>query len=189
VLFSLDLSSRHGDDLRATTVVHLGSDRGTIRRRDRKNVPVLNTRRIPMDDTTTFDLPSTECALITHDDMEGLEFKFPNPEHQDLENSDIPVPQLMAFLAACYYRWNRDPEFVRSMMDWCEKHLQNTLGRDIEDRLASSDDDNGNDNGNGNGDGYNGNGYANGNGGHVNGNGNGYRRNGYANGYHHDYRY
>jgi hypothetical protein len=32
------------------------------------------------------DLPDTECALITSDDMEGLEFKIPNPEHQDLEH-------------------------------------------------------------------------------------------------------
>jgi hypothetical protein len=52
----------------------------------------------------------------------------------------------MAYLAACYYRYNRDPEFVRQQMEWCEKHLQNTLGRDIEDRLASlnGDDENGN---------------------------------------------
>jgi hypothetical protein len=101
--------------------------------------------------------------------MEGLHFTFPNPEHQDLENSSIPVPQLMGYLAACYYRYFRDPEFVRQQMAWCEANLQKTLGRDIEDRLASLNNgnghDNGNngDNGNGNGNGYNGdyNGYAN----------------------------
>jgi hypothetical protein len=129
-----------------------------------------------MDDTTSIDLPPTECALVTHDDMESLEFRFPNPEHRDLENDSVPVPRLMAYLAACYYRYNRDPEFVRQQMDWCKANLQHTLGRDIEDRLAS--DDTGDD---GNG-GYNGgNGYRNGNG------GNGYRNgNGYANGYSHD---
>ena len=62
-----------------------------------------------MDETTTIDLPGTECALTTSNDMEGLHFTFPNPEHRDLENSGIPVPQLMAYLAACYYRYNRDP--------------------------------------------------------------------------------
>jgi hypothetical protein len=50
------------------------------------------------------------------------------------------VPELMAYLAACYYRYDRDPEFVRQQMDWCRDHLQDSLGRDIEDRLASSDD-------------------------------------------------
>jgi hypothetical protein len=59
---------------------------------------------------------------------------------QDLEN--YKVPELMACLAACYYRYFADPEFVRQQMAWCEKHLQSTLGRDIEDRLASLDDDN-----------------------------------------------
>jgi hypothetical protein len=130
------------------------------------------------DDTTSIDLPSTECALVTHDDMDSLEFKFPNPEHQDLENGDsVPVPALMGYLAACYYRWKHDPEFVRQQMDWCRAHLQDTLGRDIEDKLASNGDDD--DNGNGR---YNGNGGYNGN-----GNGNGYRNgnsgHGYSNGY------
>ena len=83
-----------------------------------------------MDETTTIDLPGTECALTTSNDMEGLHFTFPNPEHRDLENSGIPVPQLMAYLAACYYRYNRDPEFVRQQMDSCREHLQDTLGRD-----------------------------------------------------------
>ena len=127
-----------------------------------------------MDETTTIDLPGTECALTTSNDMEGLHFTFPNPEHRDLENSGIPVPQLMAYLAACYYRYNRDPEFVRQQMDWCREHLQDTLGRDIEDRLAAYDNGNGYNNGyngNGNGNGYNGNGYNN-NG--YNNNGNGY---------------
>jgi hypothetical protein len=126
------------------------------------------------DETTTIDLPSTECALVTSNNMEGLHFTFPNPEHQDLE--DYRVPELMAYMAACYYRYFRDPEFVRQQMDWCEQHLQKTLGRDIEDRLAN--DNGNNDNGNSNGynsNGYNGNGY-NGNGnGYANGNGNGYR--------------
>jgi hypothetical protein len=78
-----------------------------------------------------------------------------------LEN--YTVPELMAYTAACYYRYLRDPAFVRQQMDWCEAHLQNTLGRDIEDRLASLD--NGDDDENGN-NGYNGNGgsYSNGNG-------------------------
>ena len=128
-------------------------------------------------ETTTIELEPTECALVTSDDMEGLHFTFPNPEYQDLENSGIPVPQLMAYLAACYYRYNRDPEFVRQQMEWCKANLQDTLGRDIEDRLASLDNDNGYGNGynngyNGNGNGYdynNDNGYANGN-----GNGNGF---------------
>jgi hypothetical protein len=66
-----------------------------------------------MDETTTIDLPSTECALVTSNDMEGLHFTFPNPEHQDTENGGVPVPQLMGYLAACYYRYFRDPEFVR----------------------------------------------------------------------------
>jgi hypothetical protein len=38
------------------------------------------------DDTTTIDLPSTECALVTSDNMEGLHFTFPNkadPEGRD----------------------------------------------------------------------------------------------------------
>ena len=72
-------------------------------------------------DTTTIDLPDTECALITSHDMEGLSFKFPNPEHQDLAN--YKVPELMACLAACYYRYFADPEFVRQQMAWCKKHL------------------------------------------------------------------
>jgi hypothetical protein len=58
---------------------------------------------------TTIDLPDTECALVTSDNMEGLSFKFPNPEHQDLGN--YKVPELMACLAACYYRYFADPEF------------------------------------------------------------------------------
>ena len=107
-----------------------------------------------MDGTTTIDLPSTECALVTSGNMEGLHFTFPNPEYQDLE--DYTVPELMAYLAACYYRYFNDPEFVRSMMAWCKDHLQDTLGRDIENRLAANGDDNGS-NGNGsNGNGYNG---------------------------------
>ena len=120
-------------------------------------------------ETTRIELEPSECALTTSDDMENLHFTFPNPEHQDLENGGLAVPELMAYLAACYYRYNHDPEFVRQQMQWCRDHLQNTLGRDIEKHLASSDD-----NGNGNGD-YNGN---NGNGrngnGYANGNGNGY---------------
>jgi hypothetical protein len=32
---------------------------------------------IPMN-TTTIDLPDTECALVTFDNMEGLHFTFPN---------------------------------------------------------------------------------------------------------------
>jgi hypothetical protein len=36
-----------------------------------------------MNDTTTIDLPDTECALVTSDDMEGLQFTFPNPECQE----------------------------------------------------------------------------------------------------------
>jgi hypothetical protein len=71
-----------------------------------------------MDETTTIDLPSTECALVTSNHMEGLHFTFPNPEHQDLANYAVPEP--MAYLAACYYRYFRDPEFVRQQMDWCE---------------------------------------------------------------------
>jgi hypothetical protein len=121
-----------------------------------------------MNDTTTIELEPNECALVTHDNMEGLELEFPNPEHQGLENGGVPVPEMMGYLAACYYRWNHDPEFVRQQMDWCKANLQNTLGRDIEDRLASDDNDNG--------DGYNGNGgngYGNG---YANGNGNGYAR-------------
>ena len=82
-------------------------------------------------ETTTIELEPTECALVTSDDMEGLHFTFPNPEYQDLENSGIPVPQLMGYLAACYYRYFRDPEFVRQQMDWCKANLQNTLGRDM----------------------------------------------------------
>ena len=100
-------------------------------------------------ETTTIELEPTECALVTSDNMEGLHFTFPNPKHQDLAN--YSVLELMAYLAACYYRYFRDPEFVRQQMAWCEMHLQNTLGRDIEDRLASLDNgdaDNG-DNGNG----------------------------------------
>ena len=95
------------------------------------------------DETTTIDLPSTECALVTSNDMEGLHLTFPNPEHQGAENGgleSVPVPQLMGYLAACYYRYNHDPEFVRQQMDWCDEHLQDTLGRDIEDKLASRDD-------------------------------------------------
>jgi hypothetical protein len=46
-----------------------------------------------MDDaTTTIDLPSTECALVTSDDMEGLHFTFPNPEHQGSENGAWRTP-------------------------------------------------------------------------------------------------
>jgi hypothetical protein len=126
-------------------------------------------------ETTTIELQPTECALTTSDDMEGLHFTFPNPEHEDLENSGIPVPQLMAYLAACYYRYFRDPEFVRQQMDWCREHLQDTLGRDIENKLASL------------GNGYNGNGDNgyNGNGGNGYDNGNGYNGgdNGYDNGF------
>jgi hypothetical protein len=95
------------------------------------------------DDTTTIELEPTECALISHNDMEDLELRIPNPEHQGSENGDTEgysVPGLMAYLAACYYRWNHDPEFVRQQMDWCDEHLQDTLGRDIEDKLASRDD-------------------------------------------------
>ena len=106
-------------------------------------------------ETTTIELEPTECALVTSDDMEGLHFTFPNPEYQDLENSGIPVPQLMGYLAACYYRYFRGPEFVRQQLAWCEKQLQDTLGRDIQDRLASNGDDDNNgdyDNGYGNGD-------------------------------------
>jgi hypothetical protein len=72
-----------------------------------------------------------------------------------LDNSNIPVPELMAYLAACYYRYNHDPEFVRQQLDWCREHLQDALGRDIEDRLASSAMSNG-DNGNGDNGGANG---------------------------------
>jgi hypothetical protein len=43
----------------------------------------------------------------------------------------------MAYLAACYYRYNHDPEFVRGMMDWCKEHLQDTLGRDIEEARSA----------------------------------------------------
>jgi hypothetical protein len=85
--------------------------------------------------------------------MEGLHFTFPNPEHQDLE--DYTVPELMAYMAVCYYRYFADPEFVRQQLAWCEKHL----GRDIQDRLASSDDDNNGDYGNGYGNGDYDNGY------------------------------
>jgi hypothetical protein len=109
-------------------------------------------------DTTAIDLPDTECALTTSDNMENLQLTIPNPKHQGTENGGLAVPELMAYLAACYYRYNHDPEFVRQQMDWCRGHLQDTLGRDIENKLASLD------NGNGyNGNGYNGNGY-NGNG-------------------------
>jgi hypothetical protein len=100
-------------------------------------------------ETTRIDLEPSECALVTSDNMEGLHFTFPNPENEDLEN--YKVPELMAYLAACYYRYFRDPEFMRSMMARCKEHLQDTLGRDIEDRLASSDsvsfDDDDDDNG------------------------------------------
>ena len=100
---------------------------------------------IPMN--TRIDLPKTECALVTSDNMEGLHFMFPDPGRQE----DYHVPGLMAYLAACYNRYFRDPEFVRSLMAWCKEHLQDTLGRDIEDRLASSDsvssDDDDDDNG------------------------------------------
>jgi hypothetical protein len=44
---------------------------------------------------------------------------------------------------------------VRQQLAWCEKQLQDTLGRDIQDRLASNGDDDNNgdyDNGYGNGD-------------------------------------
>jgi hypothetical protein len=94
-----------------------------------------------MDETTTIDLPSSECALVTSNDMEGLHFTFPNPEHQGSESGGLEnyhVPELMAYLAACYYRYFRDPEFVRQQMDWCEQHPQKTLGRDIEDHLVAS---------------------------------------------------
>jgi hypothetical protein len=101
----------------------------------------------------------------------GLHFTFPNPEHQDLENGGLEIPALMGYLAACYYRYLHDPEFVRQQMDWCKANLQNTLGRDIEDRLASSDGNGNGYNGNGNGYNENGNGY--------NGNGNGYADNGF----------
>ena len=132
------------------------------------------------DETTTIDLPSTECALVTFDDMEGLHFTFPNPEYQDLENSGIPVPQLMGYLAACYYRYNHDPEFVRQQMDWCRENLQDTLGRDIENKLAASLD---------NGNGHIGNGYNNGNHGYNDGNGNGYNNGHGGNGYDHARRH
>jgi hypothetical protein len=120
-----------------------------------------------MDATTTIDLPDTECALVTSNDMENLQFTFPNPENQDLENGGLAVPELMGYLAACYYRYNHDPEFVRQRMQWCRDHLQGTLGRDIEDKLAASED---NGNGYGNG-GYNGNGDNSYNGNGDNGNG------------------
>jgi hypothetical protein len=45
-------------------------------------------------------------------------------------------PELMAYMAAAYYRYFNDPEFVGSMMARCEKQLQDTLGRDIQDRLC-----------------------------------------------------
>jgi hypothetical protein len=112
-------------------------------------------------ETTTIDLPSTECALTTSDNMEGLHFTFPNPEHQDQDSEGYSsVPEMMAYLAACYYRYFRDPEFVRQQMNWCREHLQDTLGRDIEDKLASLDNGDNDANGNGN---YS-NGDANGNG-------------------------
>jgi hypothetical protein len=136
-----------------------------------------------MDDTTTIELEPNECALTTSGDMESLHFTFPNPEHQDLENGGLAIPELMGYLAACYYRYLRDPEFVRQQMDWCRAHLQDTLGRDIEGRLAADDNGNGDYNGNGNGysNGYsNGNGYANGNGNGSYANGNGYNN---SNGY------
>jgi hypothetical protein len=48
-----------------------------------------------MNDTTTIDLPDTECALVTSDNMEGLQFTFPNPERQE-DLADYTVPELMA---------------------------------------------------------------------------------------------
>jgi hypothetical protein len=74
-------------------------------------------------------------------------------QYRDLEN--YTVLELMAYMAACYYRYFRDPEFVRQQLAWCGKQLQDTLGRDIQDRLASNGDDDNNgdyDNGYGNGD-------------------------------------
>jgi len=50
----------------------------------------------------------------------------------------------MAYMAACYYRYFCDPEFVRQQLAWCEKQLQDTLGRDNQDRLASNGDDDNN---------------------------------------------
>ena len=58
----------------------------------------------PMNTTTTIDLPDTECALVTSDNMEGLQFTFPNPERQE-DLADYTVPELMAYMAACYYRY------------------------------------------------------------------------------------
>jgi hypothetical protein len=101
--------------------------------------------------TTTIDLPDTECALTTSGRMEDLHFTFPNPEHQVQNSGSVSVPPLMAYLAACYYRFNRDPAFTRQMLDWARDHLEATLGHDIEDKLASSSLDNGDKNGNGNG--------------------------------------
>jgi hypothetical protein len=52
-------------------------------------------RFIPMNTTTTIDLPDTECALVTSDSMEGLQFTFPNPERQE-DLADYTVPELSA---------------------------------------------------------------------------------------------
>jgi hypothetical protein len=99
----------------------------------------------------TFPWCGWSGANVSSDNMEGLHFTFPNPDRQeDLANYVVPEP--MAYMAACYYRYFRDPEFVRSMMAWCKEHLQDTHGRDIEDRLTSSDsasfdDDDDDDNG------------------------------------------
>ena len=41
------------------------------------------------------DLPDTECALVTSDNMEGLQFTFPNPERQE-DLADYTVPELSA---------------------------------------------------------------------------------------------
>ena len=37
---------------------------------------------IPMNTTTTIDVPDTECALVTSDNMD-LQFTFPNLERQE----------------------------------------------------------------------------------------------------------
>jgi hypothetical protein len=78
--------------------------------------------------------------------MQGLRLTVPNPLRRDEDGpGEYEVPELMAVLAACYYRYFNDLEFVRQQMDWCERHLSDALGRDIEDRLASDDNGNGGD--------------------------------------------
>jgi hypothetical protein len=81
------------DHLRERRVIHTWSKQTLARHREpheRRRSFSMNTTSIDdaTSNTTSIDLPATECALITHNDMEDLEFKFPNLEHQGSKNGD-----------------------------------------------------------------------------------------------------